>query len=121
MEREASPLKMIEYIELSAQITEHGLPLAERLERIMQHSPEDVDAYLTSLAKQDTQRDLSSFEEAMMLVHGATDFFEPFAKPMTATLMNMRPSPIRSSSRAKNRSANTSVSSMMRWVRTITS
>ncbi|WP_215115893.1 ArdC-like ssDNA-binding domain-containing protein [Exiguobacterium sp. s80] len=80
LEREASPIKMIEYIEQKAQITEHGLPLAERLERIMQHSSEDVGAYLTSIAKQDTQQDLSSFDEPMMLVHGATDFFEPFAK-----------------------------------------
>lgn len=71
---------MIERIEQTAQITEHGLPLAERLERVMQHSPEDVWAYLTSIAKQDTQQDLSTFDEPMVFVHGITDFFEPFAK-----------------------------------------
>lgn len=80
LEREASPLKMIEHIENLAQITDQRMPLAERLERIMQHSPENVGAYLTSIAKQDTQQDLSTFEEPMILVHGATDFFEPFAK-----------------------------------------
>ena len=84
LEREASPIKMIKYIEQNAQITEPELPLAERLERIMQHSPEDVGAYLTSIAKQDTQQDLSTFEEPMMLVHGVTDFFEPSAKANTS-------------------------------------
>ncbi len=80
LEREASPLKMIEHIENVAHITDQGMPLAERLEQIMQHTPEDVEAYLTNIAKQDTQQDLSAFKEPMMLVHGATDFFEPFAK-----------------------------------------
>lgn len=39
LERDVSPIKMIEHIEQSAKITEHGLPLAERLELIIQHTP----------------------------------------------------------------------------------
>lgn len=71
---------MIEHIENVAHITDQGMLLAERLERIVQHRPEDVGAYLTNIAKQDTQQDFLTFDEPMMLVHGAIDFFEPFAK-----------------------------------------